>query len=60
MLFPKLEEVTRVWKKVVEGVIGNRLGPTAKVAPDEGKPGERLICIYTKVGRLSAEQISVF
>jgi hypothetical protein len=30
-------------------VIDNRLGPTAKVAPDEGKPGDRLICIYTKV-----------
>lgn len=48
MLFPKLEEVTAVWKKVVDGVINNRLGPTAKVAPDEGKPGDRLICIYTK------------
>jgi hypothetical protein len=52
MLFPKLEEVTRVWKKVVEGVINDRLGPTAKVAPDEGKPGDRLICIYTKVSCL--------
>jgi hypothetical protein len=30
-------------------VVNNRLGSTAKVAPDEGKPGERLICIYTKV-----------
>lgn len=49
MLFPKLEEVTGVWKKVVEGVINNRLGPTAKVAPDEGKPVDRLICVYTKV-----------
>lgn len=49
MLFPKLEEVTGVWKRVVESVIDNRLGPTAKVAPDEGKPGDRLICIYTKV-----------
>jgi hypothetical protein len=48
MLFPKLEEVTQVWKKVVAGVIDGRLGPTAKVAPDEGKPGDRLICIYTK------------
>jgi hypothetical protein len=49
MLFPKLEEVTSVWKRVVEGVINDRLGPSAKVAPDEGKPGDRLICIYTKV-----------
>ncbi|KAH7392369.1 hypothetical protein DE146DRAFT_138492 [Phaeosphaeria sp. MPI-PUGE-AT-0046c] len=48
MLFPKLEEVTAVWKKVVDGVINDRLGPSAKVAPDEGKPGDRLICIYTK------------
>ncbi|KAF1919379.1 hypothetical protein BDU57DRAFT_585560 [Ampelomyces quisqualis] len=48
MLFPKLEEVNGVWSKVVEGVINNHLGPTAKVAPDEGKPGDRLICIYTK------------
>lgn len=53
MLFPKLEEVTGVWKKVVEGVINNRLGPTAKVAPDEGKPDDRLICVYTKVCRSS-------
>jgi hypothetical protein len=57
MLFPKLEEVNQVWKKVVEGVINNRLGPTAKVAPDEGKPGDRLICIYTKVTKLSANPI---
>jgi hypothetical protein len=49
MLFPKLEELTHVWTRVVEGVVNNRLGSTAKVAPDEGKPGERLICIYTKV-----------
>ncbi|KAF2821754.1 DUF1917-domain-containing protein [Ophiobolus disseminans] len=48
MLFPKLEEVTQVWKKVVAGIIDGRLGPTAKVALDEGKPGDRLICIYTK------------
>jgi len=48
MLFPRLEEVTQVWKRVVEGVIDGRLGPTAKVAPDEGKPDDRLICIYTK------------
>jgi hypothetical protein len=49
MLFPKLEDVTRIWKQVAQGVVDNRLGPTAKVAPDEGKPGERLICVYTKV-----------
>lgn len=48
MLFPKLEEVTQVWKKVIAGVIDGRLGPTAKVATDEGNPGDRLICVYTK------------
>ncbi|KAF9701411.1 hypothetical protein EKO04_001121 [Ascochyta lentis] len=47
MLFPKAEEVTQTWKTVVEAVISDRLGPTAKVAPDDGKD-ERLICIYTK------------
>jgi hypothetical protein len=52
MLFPRLDEVTRVWKKVVEGIIEDCLGPTAKVAPDEGKPGDRLICIYTKASHL--------
>jgi hypothetical protein len=49
MLFPKLEEVTQVWKKVVGSIVGGRLGPTAKVATDEGKPNDRLICVYTKV-----------
>lgn len=48
MLFPKLEDVTQVWKKVVVGVTEGRLGLTAKVAPDEGKPDDRLICVYTK------------
>ncbi|KAF2032072.1 DUF1917-domain-containing protein [Setomelanomma holmii] len=49
MLFPSQTDVTRVWKRVVEGVIDNRLGSTAKVATDEGNQGDRLICIYTKV-----------
>jgi hypothetical protein len=47
MLFPGSEDITRVWRLVVDGVINNRLGCTAKVAPDEGKEGDRLICIYT-------------
>ncbi|KAF2625710.1 DUF1917-domain-containing protein [Macroventuria anomochaeta] len=47
MLFPKVEEVTWTWRTVVEAVIADRLGPTAKVAPDDGKD-ERLICVYTK------------
>ena len=41
MLFPKAEEVTRTWKAVVEAVTTDRLGPIAKVAPDDGKD-ERL------------------
>ncbi|KAJ4303597.1 hypothetical protein N0V90_002496 [Kalmusia sp. IMI 367209] len=48
MLFPPLEDLNRVWRLVVDGVINDRLGPTAKVAPDEGKSDDRLICIYTK------------
>ncbi|KAF3046757.1 hypothetical protein E8E11_005854 [Didymella keratinophila] len=47
MLFPMEPEVNRTWKTVVEAVITDRLGPTAKVASDEGKD-ERLICVYTK------------
>ncbi|KAF1354115.1 hypothetical protein EJ07DRAFT_182750 [Lizonia empirigonia] len=47
MLFPKAEEVTQTWKTVVEAVIHNRLGPIAKLAPDDDKD-ERLIFIYTK------------
>jgi hypothetical protein len=41
MLFPRCEDVTRVWKAIVEAVINDRLGPMAKVAPDDGK-AERL------------------
>jgi len=48
MLFVDPKDISRVWRLVVEAVINNRLGPTAKVAPDEGKPGDRLICVYTK------------
>jgi hypothetical protein len=48
MLFPSQEDLPRVWKSVVEGTINNRLGCSAKVATDDGRPGERLICVYTK------------
>lgn len=48
MLFPKSTDVSRIWRHVVQGVIDNRLGPTAKVATDDGGY-ERLICVYTKV-----------
>jgi len=48
MLFPELPDVSRIWRLVVDGVINNRLGPTAKVAPDDGTNNARLICVYTK------------
>lgn len=48
MLFPKAVDVTRVWKQIVQAVINDRLGPTAKVATDNGND-ERLICVYTRV-----------
>lgn len=48
MLFPKRLDVTRVWELIVQGVINDRFGPTAKVAPEDGGE-ERLICIYTRV-----------
>lgn len=47
MLFPKVEEVTRTWRSVVDAVITDRLGPTVKVAPDDGKD-ERLSKAYTR------------
>ena len=42
MLFPAQEVVTSMWKRVVEGMIASRLGPTAKVATDDGNPGGSL------------------
>ena len=48
MLFLSIKDLDRIWRSVVDGVINNRLGPTAKVTPDEGRSGERLICVYTK------------
>ena len=54
MLFPKVEEVNRTWKTVVEAVISDRLGPSAKVAPDDGKD-ERL----SKLNTLSLEANAV-
>jgi hypothetical protein len=41
MLFPKVQEVTRTWRTVVEATTNDRLGPMAKVAPEDGKE-ERL------------------
>lgn len=48
MLFPAAEDLTRVWREVVEGTINNRLGSAAKVATDQGRKDRRLICVYTK------------
>ncbi len=59
MLFPSVEDVTRIWRLVADGVTNDRLGPSAKVAPDEGKSGERLICIYTKDFRDSIDVLRV-
>ncbi|KAF2108703.1 hypothetical protein BDV96DRAFT_670716 [Lophiotrema nucula] len=48
MLFPKLEDLTRTWRAVVDGTSSGRLGCDSKVATDDGKPVDRLICVYTK------------
>lgn len=57
MLFPKPEDVNRVWKLVAEAVVDGRLGDTAKVAPaDPPNPfgaaqkqqASHLICVYTR------------
>lgn len=50
MLFPKEDDVTRVWRTVCDAVIDDTLGTTAKVAtadPTSTKE-ERLICVYTQ------------
>jgi hypothetical protein len=59
MLFPPPEDITRVWRLVVEAVINDKLGPTAKVAPGEGKSKDRLICVYTKDFRDKADVLRV-
>jgi hypothetical protein len=45
MLFPTEEAGPRMWLKVVEAVISNKLGTAAKIASDGPT---RLICIYTR------------
>ncbi len=51
MFFPLQDDLPRFWRLVAEGVVDNRLGPTAKVATADTN-GEmtrpRLICVYTK------------
>ncbi|AEO68300.1 uncharacterized protein THITE_14793, partial [Thermothielavioides terrestris NRRL 8126] len=50
MLFPKVDEVNEVWRKVCEGVDADRLGIGAKVSTSGEEDGDptRLICVYTK------------
>ncbi|KAF2200835.1 DUF1917-domain-containing protein [Delitschia confertaspora ATCC 74209] len=48
MLFPTSEDLHWTWRVIAEAIIDNRLGPTAKIATNGGKPGSRLICVYTK------------
>jgi hypothetical protein len=59
MLFPKLEDVTRVWKLIVDGTINNRLGSASKVATEQDGKAERLICVYTKDFRDTADVLRV-
>ena len=50
MLFPKLDDLPRVWRQVAEATAEGKLGPTSKVAtwePDNLAKGT-LICVYTK------------
>ncbi|THZ60002.1 DUF1917-domain-containing protein [Aureobasidium pullulans] len=74
MLFPKPDDVNRVWRLVAEAVVDGRLGDTAKVAPadppnpftGEQKQSSHLICVYTKdfsdlddVRRVLAEMVEL-
>lgn len=50
MLFPKLDDLPRVWRQVAEATSEGKLGPTSKVGtwePDSPTKGT-LICVYTK------------
>jgi hypothetical protein len=51
MLFPKLDDLPRVWRLVAEATAEGKLGPTSKVGtwcPDNAIKGCTLICVYTK------------
>jgi hypothetical protein len=51
LLFPRVEEVDRVWKIVARGTWEGQLGTSAKVAPKDpfgAEKEERVICIYTR------------
>ena len=50
MLFPKLDDLPRVWRLVAEATAAGKLGPVCKVGtwePDTITKGS-LICVYTK------------
>lgn len=50
MLFPKSDDLPRVWRQVAEATAEGKLGPTSKVAtwePDHQTKGT-LICVYTR------------
>ena len=51
MLFPKLDDLPRVWCLVTEATAEGKLGPTSKVgtwSPEDAIKGCTLICVYTK------------
>lgn len=50
MLFPKSDDLPRVWRQVAEATAEGKLGPTSKVGtwePDHQAKGT-LICVYTR------------
>lgn len=50
MLFPKLDDLPRVWRLVAEATAEGKLGPTSKVGtwePEHETKGTTLICVYT-------------
>lgn len=49
MLFPRIAEVDKIWRKVAAATAAGELGMAAKVAPNDLHEGglSRLICIYT-------------
>jgi hypothetical protein len=51
MLFPKLDDLPRVWRLVAEATAEGKLGPTSKVGtwtPEDAIKGCTLICVYTR------------
>ncbi|USP77542.1 uncharacterized protein yc1106_04816 [Curvularia clavata] len=47
MLLVKKVDVDRVWKQIVDGVIGNQLGCSCKMTTSD-RSDECLVCVYTK------------